>query len=236
VRLQKFLASCGLGSRRACEQLIAAGAVSIDGLTVSEPGHVVDPARNVVRVNGQVVAPQSLAYVIINKPTGYVCSSNDPEGRKTFLDLLPPDLPRVFSVGRLDRDSEGLLLVTNDGDWANRIQHPRHHVVKTYHVWTDRSLAPAERHRLIVGITDEGELLRVLAIRPLPHRTRGAAYAIELGEGRNRHIRRLLAGLDVRVTRLRRTRIGPLTLKGLQVGEWRQLTAAEVRAIDPAQE
>ncbi len=231
IRLQKFLASCGLGSRRACEQLIAAGRVAVDGQVVTTQGVRIDPARATVMLDGKPVAPQRFVYGLLNKPRGYICTCRDPERRDTILVLLPPGMPRLFPVGRLDCNSEGLLLLTNDGDWAQHIQHPRYVVEKEYQVWTDRALQPAETRRLRNGVTDDGECLRVSKIRRGRAMPNGACYHLALIEGRNRHIRRLLAAIGVRVTRLRRIRVGPVTLGTLAVGAYRPLTAREIAAL-----
>jgi 23S rRNA pseudouridine2605 synthase len=236
VRLQKFLASCGLGSRRACEQLIARGGVRVDGATVTQQGVTIDPDRQHVTVDGRPVRPDPPCYLALNKPVGILCTSSDPEGRDTFHRLLPPGLPRVFSVGRLDRDSEGLLLLTNDGDWANRLLHPRHHVLKTYHVLTPGPLTVVQTQRCLEGVLDEGELLRVVSIERAGPSKQGTRYTVVLGEGRNRHIRRLFAALGVRVLRLRRVQIGNLRLGALPRGASRPLTAREVRLLDPARQ
>ncbi len=231
VRLQKYLAACGFGSRRACERLIEQGVVAVDEERVQRQGVTIDPAQNVVTVRGQVARPQSFVYVALYKPVGLLCTSRDPAGRATFHDLLPDDLPRVFSVGRLDRDSEGLLLATNDGEWANLLQHPRHHITKTYTVWTDRALAPKEIEQILAGVSEDVDVLRALSVRRLPAPRQGGRYEIVLGEGRNRHIRRMIGALDANVTRLRRTRIGNLGIKGLRPGQWRYLTAEEVAGL-----
>lgn len=231
LRLQKYLAACGLGSRRACERLIDQGSVTVDGEVIRQQGVTIDPSKQVVAVWGRTVTPQFSVYIVLNKPAGFLCTSRDTARRSTFLELLPDDLPRVFSVGRLDRDSEGLLLVTNDGEWANVLQHPRHHVKKTYTVWTEPGLSPAAIGKMLEGVRDKGEILRALAVRRLPAPPQGGRYEMTLGEGRNRHIRRMVAAVGGHVTRLRRTRIGPLGLKGLQPGAWRHLTAEEVQAL-----
>ncbi len=231
MRLQKYLASCGLGSRRACERLIADGRVAVDGATVSEQGVTVDPDRQTVAVDGKPVAPEPLCYLLLNKPAGYVCTSRDPEGRDTFLDLLPSDLPRVFSVGRLDQYSEGLLLITNDGALANRLLHPRHEVLKVYQALVERALSRSELRAMEKGIEDRGELLRAHSIRMLRRVREGVPYEITLGEGRNRHIRRMFEALSVRVLRLRRVRVGPLSLGRLKPGESRALTDPELRRL-----
>ena len=208
----------------------------MDGERICEQGVTIDPTRQSVTVNGRAVRPESLCYLALNKPPGYLCSSRDPAGRETFHALLPAGLPRVFSVGRLDRDSEGLLLITNDGPWANRVQHPSRHVLKTYHVWTERLLKPDEQRAAREGVQDRGETLTVHSIRCLRRLKRDALYEMVLAEGRNRHIRRLLERVGVGVVRLRRVCIGPLKLGALKKGDCRHLTAHEVRLLDPGQE
>lgn len=232
MRLQKYLASCGLGSRRACESLIAEGVVTVNGHVVSQQGTTVDPEHDQIVVRGKCVSPAECCYIVLNKPTGYLCTGSDPQGRDTFHTLLPKNLPRVFSVGRLDRDSEGLLIITNDGDWSNRLQHPRHQVHKTYQVWTDRTISRTRITQLIKeGVTSDEEQLRAESIRFIRPAGRGGHYEIVLSEGRNRHIRRMLEGVGVRVIRLRRTKIGPLSLGRLGVGQWRYLKPSEISAL-----
>ena len=234
MRLQKYLAACGLGSRRACERLIEQGVVQIDGKPVTEQGVSVDPDKNVVTIDGRTVRPEPLCYVVLNKPSGYVCTSRDPEGRETFHDLLPPDLPRVFSVGRLDQYSEGLLLVTNDGELAHRLLHPRHAVVKTYEALVERALSPPELERLRHGLRDGEDLLRLKSIQWVREIQAGVHYEITLTEGKNRHIRRMFEALGVRVLRLRRVRMGVLSLGDLEPGACRHLTDGEVRRLKSA--
>ncbi len=231
MRLQKFLASCGLGSRRACEQLIADGAVAVDGRTITEQGVSVDPDNQIVTVHGRVVRPESHCYILLNKPVGYVCTSSDPEGRDTFHALLPPNLPRVFSVGRLDQYSEGLLLVTNDGELTNRLTHPRHQVLKTYQALVERPLTADELSAMRRGIKDRDDLLRVQTIQWVRTTRAGTHYEMVLGEGKNRHIRRMFEALSVRVLRLRRVRMGWLTLGALKPGAFRRLSAAEIQRL-----
>ncbi len=231
MRLQKYLASCGLGSRRACEQVIADGAVAVDGKAITEQGVSIDPDHQTVTVHGRAVRPDTHCYILLNKPAGYVCTSSDPEGRDTFHALLPPNLPRVFSVGRLDQYSEGLLLVTNDGELTNRLTHPRHEVLKTYQALVERPLTADELSSMHRGIKDRNDLLRVKTIQWVKTTRAGAHYEIVLGEGRNRHIRRMFEAVSVRVLRLRRVRMGPLTLGALKPGAYRRLSAAEVQRL-----
>ena len=232
VRLQKYLALCGLGSRRGCEGLIAAGRVSVNGQAVTEQGVSVDPDSDAVEVDRRIVRPQGFVYILFNKPRDVLCTCLDPRGRRTFRDFLP-DLPaRMFHVGRLDRNSEGLLILTNDGDFAQAVAHPRHHIEKVYHAWVDRALSPEELGRMVDGIRDEGEMLHADAVRPhaVP-RGEGRGYEIVLSQGRNRQIRRMLESLGVGIRQLRRVAIGDLSIAGVRVGCWRHLTPAEIRNL-----
>ncbi len=183
-------------------------------------------------MDGRHLRPQPRQYLLLNKPRGVLCTCRDPQGRRTILDLLPRTLgARLYSVGRLDRDSEGLLLLTNDGELAARLIHPRYHVPKVYRVRTDRPLPRPWLARFITGVESEGELLRAVRVRPLAAGRAGAEYEIELIEGRNRQIRRMVECAGGRVVRLVRTRIGPLSLEGLPPGRWRRMSNRELEAL-----
>jgi 23S rRNA pseudouridine2605 synthase len=235
VRLQKYLAQCGVASRRAGEVWIRQGRVAVDGCVVTEVGVSVDPATQTVAVDGRVIRPESFAYILLNKPRNIVCTCQDPQGRLTYQELLP-DLPvRVYSVGRLDMDSEGLLLLTNDGELANRLAHPRHHVDKIYHVWCFRALDRAALERMTgEGVESEGERLRMKSITPKGDTRGGWLYEVVLGEGKKRQIRRMMAGAGTKVLRLQRVAMGPLQLGNLKPGAWRRLTAGEVERLQAA--
>lgn len=231
VRLHKYLASCGVGSRRACEVFMEQGRVTVDGAIIREPGFQIEPGQAQVCFNGQPVRAERAVYLMLNKPPGIVCTSRDPQGRPRAIDLVPKDQGRLYTVGRLDADSEGLLLLTNDGEFANRLTHPRHHVVKAYELWLKEPLpdeACADWRR---GIADRGEMLRVLDLRKCEDSKAGVGYLVKLGEGRNRHIRRMAESSGKKVLRLRRVAIGPLKLGSLKRGAWRMLTAAEVNML-----
>jgi len=230
LRLNKYLAACGFGSRRACDRLIDEQAVHVNGQPVLSQGLQVDPDQDRVEVHGVLARLQAPVYLLLNKPKDVLCTSSDPEGRRTFLDLLPPEIDqRVFTVGRLDRASEGLLLITNDGDWAQHMLHPRHHVEKEYEVELDSRLSRAQLERIRGGVQSRGEELRVLRIEAEGERQ----YRIWLGEGKNRHIRRIFEGMLIRIKRLRRVAVGPLRLQGLRLGHWRELTAEEIESLRP---
>lgn len=230
VRLHKFLADCGFGSRRACEALINEGRVTVDGVTVTGQGRKIVPGNEDVCVDGRRVYPEGKVYIAFHKPRDVICTASDPEGRRTIFKYLDSVPRRVYTVGRMDRQSEGLMLVTNDGALAHRLMHPRFHVEKTYRVWVDRPLTAEEMGALQVGIFSEGELLRAQRVRPFRAKG-GPCYELVLREGRKRQIRRMLQEQGRKVRRLQRNRIGPLKLGSLPVGRWRYLAPDEVEAL-----
>ncbi len=235
-RLHKVLAAAGFGSRRACEGLIADGRVAVDGAVIREQGLRVDPARQDIRVDGRRAAAQAPVYLLLNKPRDVLCTARDPRGRRTVFALLPSLEQRVFTVGRLDRYSEGLLVITNDGALAQTLAHPRHGIEKRYRVWTPAPLSAAQQARLLAGVPSEGERLRLRGLAPVP--AAGAdgrgCCEVRLAEGRNRHIRRMFEALGIPIRRLQRVALGPLTLGGLRSGAWRRLNEGEVAALRAA--
>jgi 23S rRNA pseudouridine2605 synthase len=230
-RLQRSLARAGFGSRRACEELIAEGRVTVDG-TVATLGDKVDPETSRVEVDGSLVnLDPNLRYYALHKPVGVVTTMSDPQGRRDISGLLPPDGPRVFPVGRLDRDSEGLLLLTNDGDLANRLTHPRHGVEKEYLAEVEGAPTPKQLSALRRGVDlDDGPAHALAATAAGSAGARGAVRVV-MGEGRKREVRRMLAAVGLPVTRLIRVRMGPIALGGLAPGTHRELDHTEVRAL-----
>jgi len=236
-RLQKVLAAAGIGSRRVCEDLIADGRVTVDGHPATL-GDRVDPASAVIYVDGErVVVDPNLVYLALNKPRGVVSTMADDRGRTGLADLLGDSVPeRVYHVGRLDADSEGLLLLTNDGDLANRLTHPSYGVPKTYLAQVDGRVGPGVRRRLLAGVDLDDGPARADAFRVvdgLPHTT---LVEIVLHEGRKHIVRRLFAEVGHPVTRLVRTSVGPVKLGELRPGRWRRLGRAEVAALFAAAE
>jgi 23S rRNA pseudouridine2605 synthase len=228
-RLQKVLARAGVGSRRACEELIAAGRVLVNG----EPaplGRRVDPSTDTVTVDGVPVAVrEDLVYYLLNKPAGVVSTAADPQNRPTVTSLVPPE-PRVYPVGRLDAESEGLILLTNDGDLTYRLTHPSFGVEKEYLVEVQGSPKAGAIRRLREGVRlDDGITApaRVATVGP-------GTLRITIHEGRNRQVRRMGDAVGHPIRRLVRTRIGPLRIGSLPPGQWRLLAAAEVRALERA--
>lgn len=220
-----------MGSRRACEELIAEGRVAVNGERVAQQGVCIDPQADQVRVDGRAMAPQRTRYWAIYKPRGVVSTCHDPEGRRTVLDLIPHRGERLYPVGRLDYDSEGLLLMTNDGELSMRLLHPRHEVEKTYLVQTPVALTASALQRAKEGVESEGECLRVASIVPERPNRYGHVYRVVLRQGRKRQIRRILAELGCQVSRLTRVAMGPLTLGTLRAGEWRELSDGEVKSL-----
>lgn len=227
LRLQKFLALCGAGSRRACERLIEEGRVTVDGQPVACQGVKINPRLQTVKIDGRRVVPEPQITLLFNKPRDVICTSSDPSGRRTFLSCLPTLPARVFTVGRLDRDSEGLLIITSDGDLAQAVSHPRNMVEKIYLVTLNRVLAINEQKHLMAGVESEGDLLRILAIRPTKGGGNRHVYEITISEGKNRHIRRMFSGLKLDILALQRIAVGPLRLGNLCPGQWRYLTEGE---------
>lgn len=229
-RLQKILAHAGVASRRAAERLMQEGRVSVNGVTVRELGTKADPQQDDVRVDGVRLKPAARpVYLLLNKPKGFVATRRDPGGRPTVMDLVP-HVRGLFPVGRLDLTSEGLILLTNDGAWAERVAHPRYEVPRVYHAKVRGVPDAATLDRMRRGVRVEGEKLAVDRVRVLEGGN-NAWLEITLHEGRNREVRRLLEAVRHPVAKLKRVAIGPLTDKGLAPGSFRELTPREVRTL-----
>src|SRR5438445_3545795 len=230
-RLHKILAHAGVGSRRKCEELITAGRVSIDGKAVRELGIKIDADAHEISVDGEPIHTERPVYWLVNKPRGYLCTNHDPARRPLAIDLVPQVSQRVYTVGRLDEASEGLLLMTNDGDLAFKLMHPRFGVDKTYLVQVAGNPTPVDLQQLLKGVwLSEGH---VRARRIKRERTHGDStwLRIVLNEGKNREIRRMLARLGHKVLRLRRIGLGPLRLGTLLSGKVRRLTRPELDSL-----
>jgi 23S rRNA pseudouridine2605 synthase len=232
-RLNKLLAHAGVGSRRHCEDLIAAGRVTVDGQTVRELGTKVGPEQRVA-VDGQPVRAERSVYWLVNKPRGYLCTNHDPAGRPLAIDLVPHVSQRVYTVGRLDEASEGLLLLTNDGDLANRLMHPRFGVEKTYLVQVAGRPTRDDLLRLLKGVWLSEGHVRARHVKRIKNQGESTWLRIVLSEGKNREIRRMLARLGHKVMRLQRVAIGPVPIGRLASGKARRLTAAELEALRQA--
>jgi 23S rRNA pseudouridine2605 synthase len=229
-RLQKVLAAAGVGSRRDCEELIREGRVEIDRQVVTELGTRVDPLRQEIRVDGEALRQPQRLYYAVNKPIGVVTTNFDPSGRPRVIDLVPTE-ERVFAVGRLDLASEGLILVTNDGDFANRITHPRYGVEKTYLVRVAGQPTPADLARLKKGVYLSDGFCRVQSIVAKKRQGKSTDLVMVLDEGRNRELRRVLARVGHKVLRLKRIAVGPIKLAELPDGAWRRLMPGEIESL-----
>lgn len=238
LRLQRLLASAGFGSRRQCEDLIETGRVEIDGNIVTQLGTSVDPSKQKVKVDGTLLKKQKLVYYAVNKPVGFVTTNRDPQGRPRVIDLVPPS-ERVFPVGRLDRSSEGLLLLTNDGELSQKLTHPKFGVRKVYRVTVAGKVDVESMKKMRQGIYIAEGFVKVEGAKLLKTRSRATEMEIVLREGKNREIRRILARLGHKVQTLRRIAVGPLKLGDLPHGAYRALTFQEVeklwRAVDLAE-
>jgi 23S rRNA pseudouridine2605 synthase len=231
VRLQKYLADAGVASRRASETIILEGRVEVNGRVVRQLGTQVDPARDRVRLDGAELKPKRKLYLVLNKPRGYLCSSSDPQGRRVVGDLLPPEWRHVRPVGRLDNDSEGLLFLTNDGQFSVRITHPRYGVRKVYRVIVEGRVDTETARRLEAGVTEGGEKLRAEKVRILTAQAGHSLLELTLQEGKKREIRRLFDALGFSVAKLQRVQIGPIKLGELPSGRWRTLTGPEINSL-----
>jgi len=231
VRLQKFLADAGLASRRASEQVILAGRVEVNGQTVQVLGTKIDPTRDRVTVDGTAVKARRKLYLALNKPRGYICSRKDPAKRRTIGDLLPKEWNMVYPVGRLDFDSEGLILLTNDGEFCLQLTHPRYGIRKKYLATVEGRVEPKILNQFTRGVVHEGERLKAEKVRLLSANNSHSVVEVELAEGKYREVRRLFESQGLAVSRLRRTQIGRIKLGELPVGKWRTLSEPEIRGL-----
>lgn len=237
LRLQKWLAHCGYGSRRACEQLIQQGRVAVNGVPAAL-GTKVDPTRDIITLDGMPVRPplSQPIYLMLNKPRGYVTTRKDPHAPRTVMELLKDAPASVFPVGRLDADSEGLLLFTNDGAFANRLMHPRYKLPKTYLVWVRGAPSSSVLTQLREGVPLEDGTTAPAQVKPIRSKDGQTLLEIVLYEGRKRQIRRMCQAVGHPVCRLKRVAIGNLRLpRDLKPGQWRPLTDTELRLLTPTQ-
>lgn len=232
-RLQKVLAAAGVASRRHSEELILDGRVEVDGRPVTELGTRVDPAEQEIRVDGAVLPRPKYVYYLLNKPSGVVSTNDDPSGRPRVIDLVPAE-QRLFTIGRLDRSSEGLIIVTNDGELTNRLTHPRYGIPKTYRAKVQGRPTEETLRKLREGVHLAEGLAQVDSLKIRGRHARGLELEIVLTEGRNREIRRILAKVGHKVQQLRRTAIGDVRLGRLKVGEYRPLSHKEIRLLRQA--
>jgi len=230
-RLNKFLAHAGVGSRRFCDTLIAAGRVKVDGVRVKDLGLKIDPAAHQVSVDDHPVRAEKSVYWVVNKPVGYLCTNSDPAGRPRAVELLPHVEQRVYTVGRLDEGSEGLLLMTNDGDLAMPLMHPRYGVPKTYLVLVAGKPTPADLQKLLDGVWLSDGKVKARSVKRVKPQGNSTWLRVVLTEGKNREIRRMLAKLGHKVMKLRRVAIGPVKLDKLPKGKARRVSEDELAKL-----
>lgn len=231
-RLQKVIATAGITSRRNAEKLITEGRVSVNGVVVNKLGEKADAAKDVIRIDGNIISIEKTKYYIaLNKPAGFVTTLHDPQNRPTVVDLLSDVPERVYPVGRLDYDSRGLLLLTNDGDFAQKIQHPRFQKPKIYKVKIQGHLSKEELKKLSKGIKAGDDFFKPENLRVEKYNDKSCWLRLTLREGKNRIIRRGFEAMGYRVAHLMREAIGDLQLGGLKEGEWRHLTKKEISQL-----
>ncbi|MCB9730424.1 MAG: rRNA pseudouridine synthase [Deltaproteobacteria bacterium] len=230
IRLQKRMAQLGFGSRRACDRLIAEGRVTVDGARVTELGTRVSPSARVA-LDGKVAEDVGTRCIVLHKPPGYLTARTDPQGRRTVYDLLPKDGPFLAHVGRLDYQTEGVLLFTNDGDLARTLLLPDARVPRVYDVKVRGQLSPDAIAALERGVPLDGRATLPVVVERIPTRSRHDWLRLTLFEGRNRHVRRILEAVGHPVNRLRRAAFGPVDLEGLAPGSWRPLAPDEVSSL-----
>jgi len=228
MRLNKFLSSCGVASRRKCEEMILAGRVSVNGKTVESLGTTVNEKKDVIAVDGEVVSlPNEMIYLKLNKPKGYACTSSDEHGRKTIFDLVESDARLVY-VGRLDYNTEGLIFLTNDGDFANLVTHPRFHFEKEYQVTIEGEVKESELAVLRKGVVENGERMPSAKVKLISFDGKFSKLSVCIDEGQNHQVRRMFEAIGKSIRLLKRVRIGNVKLGGLTRGKTKPMTDEEI--------
>ena len=234
MRINKYLAECGVASRRKSEELVLAGKVTVDGKKVTELSTDVDIENSRVTVNGQIVHPiNKHIYLKMNKPKGYVCTTSDDKGRKTVLDLLPEKYrdKRIFPVGRLDYDTEGLLILTTDGDLSQKLSHPSHEITKTYVAKVEGIVPEADLAKLRKGVMIDGVMTKKCKVKALEKDERFSRIEVTISEGRNRQVRKMFESVEKEVVFLKRVSIGEIRLGGVTRGTVRELRPDEIEYL-----
>lgn len=228
MRLNKFLSNSGVASRRKCDDLISQGKVRVNGKTVTEFGTIINEKKDKVEVEGKAVClPSSFVYIKLNKPKGYACTANDEKGRKTIYELVKCE-ERLFSVGRLDYDTEGLIILTNDGDFANKIAHPKYAIEKEYKVNIEGEIKESELAVMRKGAVVEGEKMPSAKVKFLSYENGITKLSVVIDEGQNRQVRRMFEAIGKDIKQLKRIRIGGVKLGGIKRGDYRDLTPEEL--------
>ncbi|MBP3344751.1 MAG: rRNA pseudouridine synthase [Clostridia bacterium] len=231
MRLNKFLSNSGVASRRKCDEIILEGKVAINGKVVTELGTTINEKKDKVTVEGKLIKlPSSFVYIKLNKPKGYACTANDEKGRKTIYDLVKCD-ERLFSIGRLDYDTEGLIILTNDGDFANKVAHPRYEMEKEYRVTAEGEINVSELAVLRKGGVVDGERMPAAKVEWLSFENGFTKLSVVINEGQNRQVRRMFEAIGHAIKLLKRVRIGAVKLGGLSRGEYKDLTEEELNCL-----
>ena len=231
MRLNKFLSNSGIASRRKCDEIIKEGKVTVNGKIVTELGTLINEKKDRIKVEGkEIKLPSSFVYIKLNKPKGYACSANDEKGRKTIYQLINCD-ERLFSIGRLDYNTEGLILLTNDGDFANKVAHPSYNLEKEYHVNIIGDIKESELAVLRRGVVIEGNRLPCAKVERISFENNVTKLSVIINEGLNRQIRRMFEAIGKEIKLLKRVRIGEVKLGGLKRGDYRDLTEKELNSL-----
>lgn len=231
MRLNKFLSNSGVASRRKCDLLIEEGKVTVNGKIVNELGLKINEKKDKVKVEGKDISlPSSFVYIKLNKPKGYACTASDEKGRKTIYDLVDCE-ERLFSIGRLDYDTEGLIILTNDGDFANAVAHPRFQTEKEYRVTAEGEIKESELAVMRKGVVVDGERMPSARVEKLSYENGFTKLSVVIDEGQNRQVRRMFEAIGHQIKLLKRVRIGQVRLGGLKRGEYRDLTEEELNLL-----
>lgn len=231
MRLNKFLSNSGLASRRKCDQLIEEGKVFVNGKQVTELGSQINEKKDKVTVEGKTITlPSSFVYIKLNKPKGYACTAHDEKGRKTIYDLIDSE-ERLFSIGRLDYDTEGLILLTNDGDFANKVAHPKFNIDKEYRVTVEGEIKESEMAVMRKGVVVDGQRMPSAIVNFISYENGYTKLSVIIDEGQNRQIRRMFEAIGKTIKLLKRVRIGQVRLGGLRRGDYKDLTEVELNSL-----
>ncbi len=231
MRLNKFLSNSGLASRRKCDQLIEEGKVFVNGKQVTELGSQINEKKDKVTVEGKTITlPSSFVYIKLNKPKGYACTAQDEKGRKTIYDLIDSE-ERLFSIGRLDYDTEGLILLTNDGDFANKVAHPKFNIDKEYRVTVEGEIKESEMAVMRKGVVVDGQRMPSAIVNFISYENGNTKLSVIIDEGQNRQIRRMFEAIGKTIKLLKRVRIGQVRLGGLRRGDYKDLTEVELNSL-----
>lgn len=231
MRINKFLSNSGLASRRKCDQLIEEGKVFVNGKQVTELGSQINEKKDKVTVEGKTITlPSSFVYIKLNKPKGYACTAHDEKGRKTIYDLIDSE-ERLFSIGRLDYDTEGLILLTNDGDFANKVAHPKFNIDKEYRVTVEGEIKESEMAVMRKGVVVDGQRMPSAIVNFISYENGYTKLSVIIDEGQNRQIRRMFEAIGKTIKLLKRVRIGQVRLGGLRRGDYKDLTEVELNSL-----